>query len=298
MVIIEEVIYDRIDRYNWSVSTDYDKDDGPIHVIVGYVTNKNIEIDLIKNSFSENCWGFTSPENELPVEAINLEWFSYPDNKFYKLNTNVSKSKISKFLKGKNITAYDLVINFTKKANVNLYIKWGRGVERDSLFIDCFKGKEYQSKWTLGEDRATDVYLMNSKAIMVPELVVKSKSEFKSLELEYDNSNFIRIGLVNNKFNFNDYNLKREKVNTFEIDVKSKKINDYQKLNISINYSKIEMSKILKQVSKEKVYFSMHFNQLDSIENIFIKDTLKTIQLKNYKVNYEIQDDYKKNNGD
>lgn len=296
MVTIEEVIYNRIKRYDWTVSTEYDKANGPIHIINGKVTNKNIEIDLIQDAFSENHSGFTRPENELPVESIKLEWFSYPDNKFYKLNANVSNSKISEFLKGKNITTYDLVINFTKKAEVILYIKCENGVERDSLFVDRFRGKEYHSKWTLGENRITDVFLMNSKVLMIPELAVKSKSEFKTLELGYENNNSIGIGLLNNKFNFNNYNLKREKVNTFEIEVISKKMNEFQKLKISINYSKTEMSKILQQLSKEKVYFSMHFNQLDSIENIFIKDTLKTIQLKDYKVNYDIQEDYEKNN--
>lgn len=295
LIIIEEIKYKRFDRYDWSVITGFKNDIGPIHIIEGNLSNKNISIILSKNDNNSFSTGLESAHKEFPADSIHLKWFSYHDNKFYQLTRKISNSRILEFLKRNNLSNYYLKINFNKDAKVDLYIKKKAFNEEDSLLIETYKGDEFESNWLLGEDRASDVFMINSKTIMYPEINIKSQSKFKKLELHYEDNKIRSIDFINNKLDFDGFKLNKGQVYRFCFTVKSKNLKEDELLNIDVDYLNIDMAKILNQLSKERVDFSIQFNALDSIENIFIKDSLKKIQLKKFKVNYITLKDYDMN---
>lgn len=288
-IIFEELNYNRLDRYYWEVHTNFSNDNGPINIIEGKVTNKKISVELSKNSLDPYYSGFKNTKKELPPDSIHLKWFSYPDNKFFQLNKKISESKILEFLKRNKNSDYNLEINFKKDGKVDLLLFCN---ENDSFLIDSFKGENYETKWMFGEDKATDVYMMNLRTIIFPEINIKSQSKYNHLDLFYKDNNGIGIGINDNNFDFNNYDFDKGKVYKFEIFIKFNKLNNDELLKVKVEYSDIEMAEILRKLSKEKVYFSMHFNSLDSLENIFIRDSSKKIRLENFKVKYEIKYDY------
>lgn len=296
-IIIIEIKYKRFDRCDWDINIETTKENEPIQIIKGYFSipsrrnNKNFVIEelyimpklVFNNSYISRSHNI---ENELPPDSINVKWFSYTENKFYKLEDKIPFEKISSYLKSNNLSDVKITTGFKNGGYLNLYIKKDEFSGTDSLLIKSYQGIAYESKWELGQDRPSDVAAMNSKVVIQPELTINSQSKFRTFIAHYNDysrhfdsiSSNVLYGRKSHKGTFNSFSLNLKNIEKY----------DHKMLNAEVSYSNKEMMAILNQLSKEKVSISIQMTSLDSIKSIHIKDSIKKIKLKNIKVNYNL----------
>jgi hypothetical protein len=285
-----EVNYKRAKRTEWYSTVSTTEGNSPIFILSGLLYTDDAIIEFPKIDYKNDviyddngAIGDGVKEGFFP-KKIKIKWFSYGDNKFYSLETDLPVDKCNEAIhhaKDENFM-YNIIIN--PKGYFSIYLNDNR---EDLVKVGTFKAQETTQEWTLGADRDSDVKATIAKVRVYPKLKIEGDSKFKSLTLNYLNrySGIQLDSISNNRVIFFD-SVPRGMVRAISLELTNPKF-EGSALRIDASFDNRELAALLGPKMDDKLELEIEITRADSLGGIsFIKGG-KKISLKKTKVYFQ-----------
>lgn len=278
--IINEFIYDRFNRFEYTidVNKDYNNDSARIRIISSYVTiddNESFEIYPYELGFMK--------KEKLP-KKIKIKWYDYRVDKFYIFDGDLPYKELKDAMRK---TDKDFrTINFMLGNRNQILVSVGTNTVK-KLFA-----KETTNEWFKNENKEKVLFFTNEPPRCTTYLELESDSKFIEAyfynSAEYSNyaarERYFSDSIVNGKILFEDSKLDKSKSYDFiEMVLKNPKFNDdnfNKKLKIKINLDSDEIYDFTKNSNKQNIIYYLKFDRSDSLKNVIISNGKETRSLK------------------
>jgi hypothetical protein len=234
-------------------------------------------------------------KNTVFPDSISFNWFSFTEETFYQLDVNLPQVKIIKWLNENKLKYVKVNFIFQTNGFVNLIIEDYFDKSRSKNFPLTKKAKIVKDyPWNEITNREEDIILINYNSFTPCFIHVKKKQLLKHIELEAN----LKLNMLRNYFSNPDENGKmniNSKIDSgipesVQIEIKDS-INDKTKsFFISFDIPRNEICTILQNNPKSEFELHIRMNELDSIQEIYLKNSKQKFILNDLKIKYRLQE--------
>ena len=237
---------------------------------------------ITATGYGENASGFV----RVPVK-LEITWFSYDDNAFYKGSFALPETKLKAIID--TLTNYSIIVTTLKKGYCNVIVEY----DFDHPFA-TFRAEKTAYPWPWEQDRKTEVIATNMRDTITPVFFKGSNSKLTSIDYSIYNGRYFNVSfyaddksplqLNNNRINHTfDAGIPEYLSLGTNIDATA----DFRH-SLSIRFDMKEMTRTYEQQKQETNNFNLelHLTHKDSIKTIYLENNGKKAELKQYEVSY------------
>ena len=236
-----------------------------------------------------------SEENTIIPDSISFSWFSYSEEKFYNLKDNIPNKRIIEWLKRNELEKIEFNFVFNSDGKVEIYLNDYFNKSKRIYIKKTYKANVIKNQpWNDRTNREEDVALINYNKFIPFYIHIKNQNKLRYIKLESELKlktlrNYFSVPNRNGKMN-NHSGKEKGFPESVRIEIKDS-INDKSKsFFIDFDIEKSAIKKIIKQFPKSEFEFHIKMNDLDSIQEIYIKDSKQIIPLRRPRINYRLQE--------
>lgn len=236
-----------------------------------------------------------SEVNTIIPDSISFSWFSYKEEKYYKLKDALPNKEIIEWLNKNKIK--DVLFNFKFDINgkITVIIEDNLDESKKLYLPKVYKSKVIKNTiWNDRTNREEDIALVNYNRFTPCYIHMTNKQPLKHIKLETELKLFTSRSYFSEPNNDGkmivESNLNKGIPESIRIEIKDS-INDKSKsFFIDFNIQKNEIVNIIKNFPKSEFEFHIKMNHLDSIQGIYLKNSKQIIPLTKPKINYHLQE--------
>lgn len=236
----------------------------------------------MNSGYGENASGFI----RIP-EKLNITWFSYDDDAFYKGSFALPTEKLKAITD--SLTDYSIIVTTQKKGYCNVIIEY----DFDHP-LASFRAQETTYPWPWKQDRKTEVSATTMRDTITPVFFKSSSSKLTSIDYSIYNGGYFSVSFYADdksilKLNNNRINHAFDPgiPEYVSIGTNLDSTADFRhSLNIRFDLKEITDACERQKQATNNFNLELHFTPKDSIKAIYLENRGKKSELKRYKVSY------------